>query len=315
MRPTLNLFIPSPDMRRNQGEALLVPDPEPVVSGSLREKMYFYAGVLLAVGYISKLLVPFKFARFIWNSLTGRAVSISEIYAIDREFAREMAAIEECEANGIDAENFSELFTNTFQVANSAGEIVPLFVGGQTVKVTFHRRLEFVQLAQKFRIREFTSQLDALGRGFHTLFDASVARLLSPWELELLICGAPVIDLDELKKNCQIEASDHAQMLWRVLASFTNEERMSFIKFGCGRVSLPPPGTIWTQKLKIDFAKDSRPDRSKPLPTAATCNAHILIPKYTSDDVMAEKIRTALRMGADIEQDHPTNLMDLSHFT
>jgi E3 ubiquitin-protein ligase HERC1 len=188
-------------------------------------------------------------------------------------------------------------------------------VGGQAIKVTFQRRAEFVQLAQKYRVREFTSQLDALARGFHTFFDASVARLLSPWELELLICGAPIIDVDELKKNCLIEVSEHAQMLWRVLAGFTNEERMRFIKFGSGRVSLPSPGTTWTQKLRIDFMNDRRLDRSKALPTAATCSAQIVIPRYSSEQVMADKIRTALRMGADIEQDHAPNLTDLSHFT
>jgi hypothetical protein len=316
MRPALGLFVPSPDMQRGQGEHLLIPNPVPVEPGSMREKMYYHSGILMAMCYISKLPVPFRFARFVWNALTTNPVSIADVYAVDGEFAREMVAIERCEENGIDAESFSELFTNRFQVVDSLGRMTPLFVGGESVPVTFDRRKEFVMLAQKFRVREFTSQLAALGRGFHRFFDASVARLLCPWELEMFICGAPGIEVEELKKNCQIEASEHAQMFWRVMTSFSDEERMQFIKFSSGRVSLPPSGMTWGQKIKIDFLPPDRtPDRLQPLPTAATCSAQVGIPRYSSEKVMAEKIRTAIRMGADIERDHSPNLRDLSSFT
>jgi hypothetical protein len=56
-----------------------------------------------------------------------------------------------------------------------------------------------------------------------------------------------VVDLSELRKNCQVERSDHEQMLWRVLETFSNDDRMLFIKFGSGRMSLPPPGMRWAK--------------------------------------------------------------------
>jgi E3 ubiquitin-protein ligase HERC1 len=315
MKPSLGLFIPSPNMRAD-GDCCFVPDPRPVDPGSRRERMYFYTGLLFALCYISKLPEPFRFARFVWNALTGRPVTISDIYAVDTEFEKLMLAMENCEENRIDANLFEEVFTNKFEVENSAGELVPLVPGGSAIRVTFNHRREFIQRAQKFRLREFTTQLAAMRHGFSEFFAPAVASLLSPWELELFVCGPPVVDISELRKNCQVERSDHEQMLWRVLETFSNEDRMLFIKFGSGRMSLPPPGMSWSQKLRIDFRSyDDRPDARKPLPTAGTCGSQIHIPRYRSEEVMAQKIRAAIRFGGDIEQDHSANLRDLSEFT
>jgi E3 ubiquitin-protein ligase HERC1 len=296
-------------------ECCFIPHPDPAEPGSDREEFYFYIGVLFSVCYISKIPQPFRFARFVWNALTGRSVTISDIYAVDRDFESLMTSMENCEANGIDSLLFQEVFTNNFEVQNSAGKMIPLLPGGSSIHVTFENRREFIQRAQKFRIREFSTQIEALRRGFGNFFPQTMAHLLSPSELELFVCGPAEVDVDELRKNCQVDRSEHEQMLWRVLETFSNEERMLFIKFGSGRMSLPPPGMSWGQKLRIDFRSYDRPDERKPLPTAGTCGSQIHIPRYQSEIVMAQKIRAAIKFGGDIEQDHSANLGELSEYT
>jgi hypothetical protein len=273
-KPVIGLFIPSPNMRRNQGESVLVPNPSPVEPGSLREKMYFYAGLLFSVCFISKLPQPFRFARFVWNSLTGRSVCIEDVYEIDLDFKQLMESIQQCEKDGIDSQTFSELFPNTFEIQNAAGDMVALILGGSSIRVTFERRLEFVQRSRRLRLKEFSVQLEWIRKGFNQFFVASVASILSPWELELLVCGPAEVELEQLTKNYQIDNSEHVQVLWRVLATFSTEEKMKFIQFGRGRMSLPPPRMSWESKLKIDFRTyDSKSDMEKLLPTAGTCSS------------------------------------------
>jgi E3 ubiquitin-protein ligase HERC1 len=301
--PMLGLFCPSPNMRRDEGEQVLIPNPAPVEPGSPRETMYFYAGVLFSMCFISRLPQPFRFAKFVWDALTGRPVAIEDIYNNDAEFERFIKAIT------LDGEYM-------FTVQNSAGDMVDLITKGSAIHVTHDRCSEFRERCIEFRVHEFATQLDAMRRGFNEFFDASIASLLTASELELLVCGPQEVPIDELMKNCQVDDSPHARMLWRVLETFTTEERMKFIKFGCGRMSLPPPGMAWGSKLRIEFRDfPQMSDRQQPLPTAATCVSQMRIPKYGSEEVMAHKIRLAINHGTEIDQDHEAAHTDVRHFT
>jgi E3 ubiquitin-protein ligase HERC1 len=118
-----------------------------------------------------------------------------------------------------------------------------------------------------------------------------------------------------MQQHCECESSPTANLLWRVLESFTPRERCLFIKFGSGRMSLPAPGMSWGGKLIIRFEGSNRRDKDKPLPTAAVCSTRITIPNYGSEEVMAEKLRTAILMGADIDLDRAAQYTDLRQFT
>ena len=149
------------------------------------------------------------------------------------------------------------------------------------------------------------------------IFAPSAASILTPWEIELLICGDNQCPVEELKKNCSFDSDDrHVKMLWEVLDSFTPEERMLFIKFGCGRMGLPPPGMKWQSNLNIRFKEFyNTEDSVMPLPTAVTCNSKVTIPRYSPTEWMAKKIRTAITMGADIDQDRNAHINDLEAVT
>ncbi|OHT16012.1 hypothetical protein TRFO_13492 [Tritrichomonas foetus] len=318
MHPSLGLFIANPNKRvnaTNTNQELLIPNPRPLTPQT--EMEYFYAGVLIAICYISKLPEPFNFARFIWNSLTNRPVMIDDIYAVDFQFHQVIKSIETCENTISTPEQFATIFPLYFEVQNSLGEMVELIPGGSTIPVTFERRNEYIQRCKNFRVKEFNTQLDQLRKGFNLFFPATAAAILAPWELELLICGDNQCPVSELKKHCTFNNDEsHIEMLWSVLEEFTAEERMLFIKFGCGRMGLPPPGMSWSQKLSIQFKSFSgKPDPKKPLPTAATCSSQMTIPRYDSKEWMAKKIRTAITLGADIDQDRNANIHDLQDST
>ena len=261
--------------------------------------------------YISKLPEPFKFARFVWNALTSRPVTLDDIFEVDGTFKDFIESVETC--------NSMEEFENlklTFVCKNSLDEDEELIPGGSNELVTFERKEEFLQLCRKFRLKEFNAQLEELRSGFNSFFPSSVAAILAPWELELLICGDNQVPVADLKRLCTFSRDEQAiQMLWKVLESFTAEERLLFIKFACGRMGLPPPGSSWGTNIQIIFKANSKPDPMKPLPTATTCASQIIIPRYSTEEWMAKKIRTAITFGADIDQDHRANISEVSQFT
>jgi hypothetical protein len=306
MRPEVGLFIPSPDMRRDsgQGRDLLVPNPRPVLPQTFREKLYFYAGALMTCCYISKIPEPFRFARFVWNAITGRPVTIEDIYDVDGSFKDLMQSLENWKTG---AGYFDKTFDLRFCCENSGGESVELFPGGSEARVTFDRRFEYVQKCQKFRVNEFSEHLGNLRKGFNFIMGKELAQMLSPWEMKLLLCGPDECPVDELKKCCTCDHDDATiQMLWRVLAKFTPHERMLFIRFGTGRMNLPPAGCSWGRDFRIWV--DPNPSN---FPTSATCSMVMKIPRYPSEEVMEERLRFAVANCITIERDNAAEMNEL----
>jgi E3 ubiquitin-protein ligase HERC1 len=179
---------------------------------------------------------------------------------------------------------------------------------GSEIPVTFENRLSFADLAVTFRLREFDRHLSAIYKGFAALFRPS-ARYFAPQELELLVAGQASCPIDQMKKHVIVPDNQLGKMLWRVLESFTAEERMMFIKFGCGRMSLPAPGLRWSSNLKVHFVPlPQTPKGVNTLPEARTCSWTMLIPAYPTDDIMAARLRMALKWGWEIDLDHAPDL-------
>lgn len=314
MDPSMQLFIQTPNKRHKIATAqdYLIPNPAPLTPQS--RDFFFFAGVLMTICYTSRLPEPFKFARFVWNSLTQRPVTLDDIYEIDSNFKQFISSIEN--SANLSASDFQSTFMLNFTAENSLGQIVELIPGGSLIPVTSDRRLEFLQKIKKFRVKEFNDTLVQLRRGFNFFFPAPAASILAPWELELIICGDNECPIEDMKKNCSYPANDPGStMLWDALEGFTPEERMLFIKFGTGRMGLPPPGSKWMTPLQIQFKISEAPDAQKPLPTAMTCNSTMIIPRYSTVEMMEKKIRTAITFGADIQQDHAANFDDVVQFT
>ena len=156
-------------------------------------------------------------------------------------------------------------------------------------------------------------QIEKLKEGISFFFPKDAISLLSPWELELIVCGDNNVPINELKKHCRFDPKDRSsKMLWEVLEEFSSEERMLFVKFATGRMGLPPPGSKWHSDLTINWVHtNGKDDKLLPLPTAATCSSVIRIPRYSSKKWMAKKIRAAILFGAEIDTDRQPNFAEI----
>jgi E3 ubiquitin-protein ligase HERC1 len=313
MHPSTGLFVATPNKRAAQGpnQELLIPNPHATLPH--HRQMFVYTGLLMTMAFISRLPQPFKFAEFVWSSLTGASMTIDDIFSIDAQFEAFMRQIDSGEID--DAEIDSHGLT--FSVTGSVGDNLELFPGGSGVRVTKQRLPEYSQLCKKVRLREMKAQLDCLKEGISYFFPPDALFLLSPWELELLVCGDNNVSVTELKKHCRYDAKDKSSiMLWRVLESFSPEERMLFVKFATGRMGLPPPGSRWHSDLTVHWIQPGiKDDAAMPLPTAATCSSTIRIPRYSTEEWMAKKIRAAIVFGADIDADRQVNFADIVPLT
>ena len=309
MHNSTGLFVITPNKRNMIGPNQEVLIPNSNSYSSIKQQMFIYSGLLIAIAFVSRIPQPFRFADFVWAYFTGKNLTIEDIYSVDTLFEKLMKEIENGEIDDIEAEKRGLTFT----VMDSHSNSVELFTGGRGVRVTQDRLLEYSQLCKKYRLKEMKRQLDWLKEGISYFFPNDAIALLSPWELELIICGDNTIPINELKKHCKYDSKDpSSQMLWEVLENFSSEERMLFIKFATGCMGLPPPGTKWHNDLTIKWVQTNNDDdKSKPLPTASTCSSIIRIPRYSTKKYMSKKILAAITFGVDIDTDRHVNFSDI----
>lgn len=115
-------------------------------------------------------------------------------------------------------------------------------------------------------------------------------------ELEEMVCGKPDIDvklLENVVEYSSCSSSDaHIRLFWQALEEFTNEERSAFIKFTWGRSRLPLNAAGFTQRFKLQ-SFDKHPADNY-LPVAHTCFFSLELPRYSTLEIMKEKLRYAI---------------------
>lgn len=118
--------------------------------------------------------------------------------------------------------------------------------------------------------------------------------LFRPDELELLICGCPVIDFYELEVAATYdEGYSHSHptiiMLWRVVNEMSVEQKKAFLMFVTGSDRVPLKGLVHLTFIVQRHGEDS--DR---LPTALTCFNRLLLPEYSNREKLKECLIVAI---------------------
>lgn len=89
------------------------------------------------------------------------------------------------------------------------------------------------------------SQIEVFLEGFHDLVPAELISIFTPTELELLICGLPDVNIEDLRANTdyqQCRATDDCIVwLWEILRDASREEKALFLQFVTGTSKVQHP--------------------------------------------------------------------------
>ena len=114
-------------------------------------------------------------------------------------------------------------------------------------------------------------------------------------ELELLINGSPELNFADLQKGASYEdgyeaTSRSVQNLWAVLHSLDEDEKRLFLRFVSGSDRSPIDGL---SKLALVVSRNGEEEQR--LPSAHTCFNHLLLPDYSTVEVMRERLLFAMQ--------------------
>uniref|UniRef100_A0A8W8HTJ1 HECT-type E3 ubiquitin transferase n=1 Tax=Magallana gigas TaxID=29159 RepID=A0A8W8HTJ1_MAGGI len=147
-------------------------------------------------------------------------------------------------------------------------------------------------------------QAAAVREGMSWIIPVPLLTLLTPKNLEQLVCGMEEMSVDVLRKVVRYRGIDEKNEVvcwfWEVLDSFSNEERIQFLRFVSGRTRLPANPSDISQRFQI-----MNSDRGAScLPTSQTCFFQLRLPNYPSKEILAEKLRYAIFNCRSIDMDN-----------
>ncbi|KAA8499862.1 putative E3 ubiquitin-protein ligase HERC3 [Porphyridium purpureum] len=236
-------------------------------------------------------------SRSPWIRFDNAGAAILALREVFPDHARSLEALLAHEP----AEDVEDVFCLSFEVDyDFYGErkSVDLIEDGSSIPVTGENRAEFVIRYSEYILGEsIMVQMAAFQSGFLFIMGGGAfLDLLTPSELETLVCGEPSLDFAALKKNCKYEGGYDAESqvvawFWECLLGeeLSLEQKRKFLFFvsGCDRA---PVGGLENMKLILQRAG---PDTGK-LPTSHTCFNVFLLPEYSSREKLLRLLLIAI---------------------
>eukprot|EP01114_Cavostelium_apophysatum_P016184 TRINITY_DN4550_c2_g1_i1.p1 TRINITY_DN4550_c2_g1~~TRINITY_DN4550_c2_g1_i1.p1 ORF type:complete len:715 (-),score=172.56 TRINITY_DN4550_c2_g1_i1:46-2190(-) len=279
--PKYGMFIDDPDTRTYWFNHL---------SSDFLE--YQLIGNLLGLAIYNGVILDIHFPQIVYKKLLGLKPNLEDLKQTHPALATGLQKLLDYEGD------VEDVFGHTFEVRyeyfgeQRTHELKP---GGSNISLNNQNRQEYVDLYVNYLLEESVKkQFDAFQKGFSLVCDSPGFHLFRSEELELLICGSPVLDFEALEKNALYDngfTKDHKtiRMFWEVVHSLSVEQKKKLLFFATGSDRAPIGGLGKMQFIITRHGEDS--DR---LPSAHTCFNILLLPEYSTIEKLKDRVLTAI---------------------
>jgi len=265
---------------------------------------YFkFVGRIIGKAICDEHLMDAHFTKSFYKHVIGMPVDYHDIQATEPDYYKSLMQIMEFSLDDL----CLELTFSAENLVFGKTSVVDLIPNGRNIAVTEDNKLEYIQLVSHHRMTSgIRSQIESFLEGFYDLVPPELITIFSPTELELLICGLPDVDLDDLYANTEYNgyqpADKFMQWFWEALRGFAREERAQFLQFLTGTSKVPLDGFAnlqgmrGVQRFSIHRAHG---DNTNMLPTAHTCFNQLDLPPYNTAQEMRDKLLMAIKEGSE----------------
>ncbi|KAG8282825.1 putative E3 ubiquitin-protein ligase HTD2 [Homalodisca vitripennis] len=272
--------------------------------GNLRE--YNLIGVLMGLAVYNSIILDLHFPSICYRKLLSPPVvppvDTSNVGIVPMPTVDDLAEIMPDVARGLKEllayeGNVEEDMCISFQVSlEEYGEVKTFMLkpDGDDIPVTNENRAEYVALYLDWVLNTaIYDQFRAFYLGFHSVCASNALIMLRPEEVEMLVCGSPALDLNELRKVTEYDGykADEPIIMdfWEILEALTPELKKKFLLFTTGSDRVPVGG-MGEMTFKITRITN-KPDN---LPEAHTCFNQLVLPQYECAEILQEKLIIAI---------------------
>ncbi|KAL4227435.1 putative E3 ubiquitin-protein ligase herc1 [Mactra antiquata] len=299
------LLLPTPNSSTNTGHNQDRFVLNPGLKSEEYCEMFKFLGILFGVAIRTKKPLDLHLAPCVWNLIAGIPLKLEDIEEIDYMYIQSLKSIINIQDSGVNETNFHEFIPlDCFEGQTLDGRMVPVIPGGKNIPLNFHNRQDYVNKVFNFKLTEMESQAKLIQEGMSCIIPVPLLSMMTGRSLEQLVCGVEDIDISILQKVVRYRGIDEQNKMviwfWKVLESFSNEERIQFLRFVSGRTRMPANPADIPQRFQI--ISSGRGEDS--LPTSQTCFFQLRLPNYSSMDILADKLRYAINHCKSIDMDN-----------
>ena len=253
---------------------------------------YELIGTIFGLAIYNGTILDVKLPISIYKKLLGIKPTFEDLKECDMELYNNLNYILKQDNPKLE----EELDSNFTVIDDKFGEKIeiPLKPGGDKIMINNLNKEEYVELYTDWYFnKSIDGYFRSFEKGFYKVFNKSLTKILTPNELELILCGTQILDFHELKIAAQYEEyeknSETIKYFWEILFDFNEEEKKKFLSFvtGCDRAPIDGLGS-----LSITITNGGN-DLNQ-LPTAHTCFNNLILPDYKDKEKMKKSLLTAI---------------------
>ena len=161
------------------------------------EKYLYFLGKLMAKSIIDNITINLSFNILIYKLILEEEIKFEDLKNIDTYLYSSLLSLKQMKPEELDS---MEIYY-TYQYENNEGKIITdeLIPDGENIKVTniddyIEKRINYLVTKSKFLVKYIQN-------GLFTFIPKYILQSINAYELELLICGRPFIDVKEWKEN------------------------------------------------------------------------------------------------------------------
>eukprot|EP00730_Choanoeca_flexa_P006044 TRINITY_DN12072_c0_g2_i5.p1 TRINITY_DN12072_c0_g2~~TRINITY_DN12072_c0_g2_i5.p1 ORF type:complete len:735 (+),score=151.15 TRINITY_DN12072_c0_g2_i5:133-2205(+) len=248
------------------------------------------AGMVLGLAAYNGVLLDLKLPAAFYKLLLELPVSLED-YA---DYAPTQAeSLQQVLTYQGDLEDLCQTFSVTEEHSDGMRE-VDLVPNGASIDVTSDTKHEFVRYYIDYKLRgSCRKELAAFRQGFLTIAGGRIISMLDANELKLLLCGVSELNFLQLKAGAVYEdfTPEHptVQAFWDVVLNFDEKQKRLFLAFVTGSDREPISGLA---SIKMCIQRNG--GDSERLPTSLTCFSRLLLPEYSTKDLLEDRLKIAI---------------------
>ena len=272
----------------------------PLLKHSKENFTYFYfIGKLIGKALFDNITINICFNKLIYKMILQEEITLDDLLFIDNPLYTSLHNLKELEDSGSNLEDLSLYYSVDIEDTNKQSHSFNLIDNGINKPVTnikdfINKRIFFIKgLYEPFvkRIRE----------GLFSIIKKDVIQKFTSDELEVLINGRPLIDIDDWYNNTEYKEPYSRQhkiikWFWDILDGLSQKELSNLLMFSTGTSRVPYGGFAALEsnrgnlsKFKIEPSEYKYYERN--FIKAHTCFNRLDIPEFNSKEELEEAIK------------------------
>ncbi|DBA05170.1 TPA: hypothetical protein N0F65_005020 [Lagenidium giganteum] len=265
------------------------------------------AGRLLGRAILEGQLLKAHLAIPLLKHLLGAPLAFSDVEFFDEAVYRSLKWLRE--HDGVDALGLD--FSVTHRLRNGETATVDLKENGRNIDVTDANKDEYIALRVKHLLLDsHAEQLQHLLAGVFEVVPQRLLLVFDHQELDLVLSGAPLIDVADWKENTRVSddlPDDLLGWFWEIVEALTDDERSRLLQFATGTSRVPVQGfrALTSHDGRIaPFTLKAVPFPENEYIHAHTCFNRLDVPLFPSKQELEQVLTGILAMDATGFTDH-----------